>query len=179
MHDMHLENGCSLGNLPTVLVGTLPPATAHGIRITLMGNPSVQSRRSAADSKRRGSLGVDSVGKINWFVIILMSDIWTNIKDFWEIFRYYLFVNSTEEPTYLLTRQHMGSTAALGIAGYNTFLLRQKIIKNAIHLTKSNNPNVVAAASAVVSLFYFSGLAVVWHVPSFFAELAVRVYCSS
>jgi hypothetical protein len=73
----------------------------------------------------------------------------------------------------------MGSVLALGLAAYNTFLLRQKIIKNAIHLTKSNHPRVVSAASLLVGGFYYAGLAVVWHVPSFFCELAVRVYCSA
>ena len=63
----------------------------------------------------------------------------------------------------------MGSTMAFGVAAYNTFLLRQKIIKNAIHLTKSNNPRVVVAAGAVVTGFYFIGLSLVWHIPSFFS----------
>lgn len=73
----------------------------------------------------------------------------------------------------------MGSLAAFFLAGYNTFLLRQKIIKNAIHLSKSNNPKVVGAVSVFVALLYYGGLAVVWHIPSFFSELAVRVYCSA
>ena len=90
-----------------------------------------------------------------------------------------MFVNSTEEPTYLLTRQHLGSYVAFGVAGYNTFLLKQKILKNAISITKSNHPTVVKVASVGVGLLYFAGLSVMWHVPSVFAELAVRVYCSS
>jgi hypothetical protein len=69
----------------------------------------------------------------------------------------------------LLTRQHFGSYAALVIAGYNTFLLKQKIIKNAIHITKSNNPNVVVGASFLVGAFYYAGLSIVWHIPSFFS----------
>lgn len=68
---------------------------------------------------------------------------------------------------------------AFTLAGYNTFLLRQKILKNAISLTKSTQPQVVRMAGAGVSLCYFGGLVVMWHIPSFFAELAVRVYCSS
>ena len=100
-------------------------------------------------------------------------------RQFWRIFTHYLLVNSTEEPTYLLTRQHFGSYAASALAGYNTYLLRQKIIKNAISLTKSTRPPVVRAASMIVAGFYFCGLCVMWHIPSFFAELAVRVYCSS
>jgi len=90
-----------------------------------------------------------------------------------------MLINSTEEPTYLLTRQHIGSYVAFGIAGYNTFLLKQKIIKNAISITKSINPNVVKTASVGVGLLYFIGLTAVWHIPSLFAELAVRVYCST
>ncbi len=101
------------------------------------------------------------------------------LGDFWRVFRHYLTVNSSEEPTYLLTRQHIGSYLAFGLAGYNTFLLRQKILKNAIALTRSTRPRTVMAASAGVGLLYFLGLTVVWHVPSFFAELAVRVYCSA
>ena len=73
----------------------------------------------------------------------------------------------------------MGSLVAFGMAGYNTFLLRQKIIKNAIHLTKSNNPHVVRPACFLVAAFYYVGLALTWHIPSFFTELAVRVYCSA
>ena len=90
-----------------------------------------------------------------------------------------MLVNSTEEPTYLLTRQHFGSYAAFILAGYNTFLLKQKIIKNAIGLTKSTKPTIVKAASLGVASCYFIGLAAVCHIPSLFAELAVRVYCSS
>jgi hypothetical protein len=68
---------------------------------------------------------------------------------------------------------------ATGLAAYNTFLLRQKILKNAIHLTKSNKPVIVGTASFIVGTFYFAGLSIVWHIPSFFSELAVRVYCSA
>ena len=102
-----------------------------------------------------------------------------NKASYWEVFRHYLLINSTEEPTYLITRQHMGSLAAFLIAGYNTTLLKQRILKNAIHLTKSNKPYVVLPAAAGVGLMYYAGLVCVWHIPSFFAELAVRVYCAS
>ena len=95
------------------------------------------------------------------------------------MFKYYILVNSTEEPTYLLTRQHFGSYVAFGAAGYNTFLLKQKIIKNAVAITKSKNPTVVKSASVGVALLYFVGLSMVWHIPSLFAELAVRIYCST
>lgn len=100
-------------------------------------------------------------------------------NSFWQVFRHYLLVNSTEEPTYLITRQHLGSLAAFMLAGYNTLLLKQRILKNAIHITKSNKPHVVLPAAVGVGVMYFLGLACVWHVPSFFAELAVRVYCAS
>lgn len=112
-------------------------------------------------------------------LIMDSSDIKQSLNDFWNVFSHYLLVNSTEEPTYLLTRQHIGSYVAFGLAAYNTYLLRQKVLKNAISLTRSTNPTVVKCASAVVGLFYFGGLAAVWHIPSFFAELAVRVYCSA
>ena len=102
------------------------------------------------------------------YFLIEMDSI-TNFKDFWNTFTYYLLVNSTEEPTYLITRQHFGSFIAFGLAGYNTFLLKQKIIKNAIHLTKSNNPKIVTGGCLVVGSFYYTGLAIIWHVPSFFA----------
>lgn len=93
----------------------------------------------------------------------------SKFKDFWNTFAYYLLVNSTEEPTYLITRQHFGSLLAFGLATYNTFLLRQKIIKNAIHLTKSTNTKIVTAGCFIVGSFYYIGLALVWHIPSFFA----------
>jgi hypothetical protein len=69
--------------------------------------------------------------------------------------------------------------AALALAFYNTYLLKQKILKNAIHLTKSNKPHIVMSASAVVSVSYFMGLFAVWLIPSFFSEIAVRIYCST
>ena len=101
------------------------------------------------------------------------------LRDFKTVFTHYFFINSTEEPTYLMTRQHLGSYVAFALATYNTYLLRQKILKNAISLTKSTQPAVVKLASVGVSLLYFTGLTVMWHIPSFFAELAVRVYCSA
>ena len=73
----------------------------------------------------------------------------------------------------------MGSYVAVGLGLYNTYLLRQTILKNTIALTRSNNPTIVRTGSAVVAGFYFVGLTAVWHIPSFFAELAVRVYCSA
>ncbi len=78
-----------------------------------------------------------------------------------------------------MTRYHVGSTFATLAALYNVFLIRQKIIKNAIFLTKSKNPRVVKSMCLVVGSLYFAGLYCLWHVPSFFAEIAVRVYVSS
>ena len=95
-------------------------------------------------------------------------DAFINFKEFINIFSYYLLVNSTEEPTYLITRQHIGSMLAFPVAAYNTYLLRQKIIKNAIHLTKSNNPKIVMGGCIAVGSLYYLGLAIVWHIPSFF-----------
>ena len=79
----------------------------------------------------------------------------------------------------MLTRSHGGTFFALGLAVYNTFLIRQRIIKNAIHITKSNNPRIVKAMTGVVGFLYFSGLYVIWHIPSFFTEIAVRMYVST
>jgi hypothetical protein len=107
------------------------------------------------------------------------SEIKEVLQDFKKIFVHYLMVNTTEEPTYLMTRQHLGSYVAFGLAAYNTYLLRQKILKNAISLTKSTQPTVVKTAAGAITLLYFTGLAAMWHIPSFFAELAVRVYCST
>jgi hypothetical protein len=98
---------------------------------------------------------------------------------FADIFRHYMLLNSSEEPTYLLTRQHLGSYAAFALAAYNTFLLRQRVLKNAIALTRSTQPVVVQTAAVGVGLCYLVGLSAMWHIPSLFAELAVRVYCSS
>jgi len=63
----------------------------------------------------------------------------------------------------------MGSLIAFGLAGYNTFLLKQKILKNAISLSKSNKSTIVVPVAAGVGCMYYLGLCVVWHIPSFFA----------
>ena len=67
-----------------------------------------------------------------------------------------------------MTRAHLGSIFAFFLAIYNTFLIRQRIIKNSIYITKSNNPIVVKGTCLVVGLMYFSGLYALWHIPSFF-----------
>ena len=79
----------------------------------------------------------------------------------------------------MMTRYHAGSYFATIAAIYNTFLLRQKIIKNSIFLTKSNNPRFVKPMCFVIGSFYFFGLYCLWHIPSFFAEVAVRVYVAT
>jgi hypothetical protein len=56
----------------------------------------------------------------------------------------------------------------MGMSVYNTYLLRQVILKNAINLSKSNNPKVVKPVSVVVGGFYLMGLYVLWNVPCFF-----------
>lgn len=79
----------------------------------------------------------------------------------------------------MATRYGIGSTFATIAALYNLFLIRQTIIKNAIYLTKSNKPRIVKAMSVVVGSMYFTGLYCLWHIPSFFSEVAVRVYVST
>ena len=73
----------------------------------------------------------------------------------------------------------MGSYVALAMTIYNVHLLRQKILKNAIHITKSNKPLVVKSVSLLIGSLYFAGLYTLWHIPSIGAEIAVRVYVAS
>lgn len=79
----------------------------------------------------------------------------------------------------MATRYRMGSLFATIAAFYNTFLLRQKILKNSIYITKSTNPHVVKSTCLIVGAFYFFGLYCLWHIPSFFAEIAVRLYVAT
>lgn len=51
---------------------------------------------------------------------------------------------------------------------YNVYLLRQTILKNAIHISKSNNVKIVRPVSLVVGGFYLFGLYLLWNVPCFF-----------
>ena len=101
------------------------------------------------------------------------------VKKYWSIFKSSFSVDTSEEPIYMASRAHLGTLFAFGMACYNTFLIRQRIIKHAIYLTKSNNPTIVKAMTGVVGFLYFSGLYVIWHIPSFFTEIAVRVYVST
>ena len=78
-----------------------------------------------------------------------------------------------------MTRDHTGSYIAMIFSLYNVYLLRQNILKNAIHLIKSTNPKYVKPACGLVGTFYMIGLFCLWNIPCFFTELAVRVYCAS
>lgn len=88
-------------------------------------------------------------------------------------------MDTTEEPIYMATRYGVGGTFATVAALYNLFLIRQRIIKNSIFLTKSNNPKVVKAMCLVVGSLYYAGLYSLWHIPSFFSEIGVRAYVAS
>jgi hypothetical protein len=78
-----------------------------------------------------------------------------------------------------MTRDHSGSYFALGLSIYNLYLLRQNILKNAINLTKSSNARIIKPMSVFVGSFYFVGLYLLWNIPCFFTEIAVRVYSAS
>lgn len=69
----------------------------------------------------------------------------------------------------MLTRYRFGTIAASAIALYNLFLIRQRVIKNAISLTKSNNPLAVKAMCVVVGSLYYVGLYCLWQIPTFFS----------
>ena len=88
-------------------------------------------------------------------------------------------MDTSEEPIYMATRYGIGGTFASVAALYNLFLLRQRIIKNSIFLSKSNNPKVVKTMCVVVGSIYYAGLYCLWHLPSFFSEVGVRVYVAS
>lgn len=79
----------------------------------------------------------------------------------------------------MATRYGMGNIFASIAALYNLFLIRQRVIKNAIYLTKSNNPKIVKSMSLVVGSLYYAGLYCIWHLPPFFSEIAVRCYVAS
>ncbi len=78
-----------------------------------------------------------------------------------------------------MTRYRVGSLFATVAAAYNLFLIRQRVIKNAIFLTKSNNPRIIKPMCFLVGSIYFLGLYCLWHIPSFFSETAVRVYVAT
>ncbi len=66
-----------------------------------------------------------------------------------------------------MTRDHTGSYIAMVLSIYNTYLLRQQILKNAIHITKSNNVKIVKPAAFLVGGFYLLGLYTLWNIPCF------------
>ena len=78
-----------------------------------------------------------------------------------------------------MTRDHTGSYIAMAMSIYNVYLIRQTILKNAIHLCKSTKVKIVKPMSYFVGGIYFMGLYLLWNVPCFFTELAVRVYCAT
>lgn len=78
-----------------------------------------------------------------------------------------------------MTRDHTGSYIAMVMSVYNVYLLRQNILKNAIFISKSNKQNIVKPVAGVVGIFYLVGLYVLWNIPCFFTETAVRVYCAT
>ena len=79
----------------------------------------------------------------------------------------------------MITRHHFGSSLAFLLSLYNLFLLRQKILKNAIYFSKSNKPYIVKPVSIAIGICYFVGLYSIWHIPSLGAEAAVRIYVAS
>jgi len=116
-----------------------------------------------------------STSKFIKYIQVTMQD----LQKGWKVFKASFSVDSSEEPIYMMTRYRFGSVFATGIAFYNLFLIRQRIIKNAIALTKSNNPKMVKGMCFVVGSIYYLGLYCLWHIPSFFAEIAVRSYIST
>jgi hypothetical protein len=79
----------------------------------------------------------------------------------------------------MMTKHGLGCFLATMAAVYNLFLIRQRIIKNAIFLTKSNNPRVVKLMCVAVGSVYFAGLYCCWKIPCLFAEIAARTYVAT
>jgi glycerol-3-phosphate responsive antiterminator len=79
----------------------------------------------------------------------------------------------------MITKYGFGNSLATLAAIYNLFLIRQRVIKNAIFLTKSNNPRVVKLMCGVVGAVYFAGLYICWKIPPFLGEVAARTYVST
>ena len=53
------------------------------------------------------------------------------------------YFNEQENERYNLARHNFGTKVATFMAAYNLLLIRQRVLKNAIHFTKSNNPLIV------------------------------------
>ena len=64
-----------------------------------------------------------------------------------------------------MIRLGFGSKAALLISFYNVYIIRQQIIKHAIHLSRSKNPRVIKGASFLVGFGYTTALFIVWQLP--------------
>jgi hypothetical protein len=79
----------------------------------------------------------------------------------------------------MMTRYGVGTKIAAIAAAYNLFLIRQRVIKNAIYLTKSNSPRTVKTMCGVVGFAYYVGLYCLWQIPAFFSEVAARTYVST
>ena len=56
----------------------------------------------------------------------------------------------------------------------NFYRIRQRIIKHAIYLTRSNNPWTVKVGTLFVGTVYFFGLLLVWHLFPMYIELGLR-----
>ena len=56
----------------------------------------------------------------------------------------------------------------------NFYQIRQRVVKHAIFVTRSNNPRVVKAASVFVGGSYLLALFAVWHLPPLFLEISLR-----
>ncbi|CAK84431.1 unnamed protein product (macronuclear) [Paramecium tetraurelia] len=85
------------------------------------------------------------------------------------------FLNKDNFKVYTF-RNHYGSYMAFGMAIHNTYHLRQSILKQCIHLTKSKNPTIIKLAAIPITTVYFGVLFGLWHIPSFSGELAIRLY---
>jgi len=84
--------------------------------------------------------------------------------------------NNESKIKFRVGRGHLGSYLAFGAATYNTYRLRQQIIKKAIMLTKSKNPMIIKFVTANLAVLAWAGLSLVWHVPSISIELAFHYY---
>ncbi|KAM3144392.1 hypothetical protein pb186bvf_003556 [Paramecium bursaria] len=87
----------------------------------------------------------------------------------------YIFMDSSVKVTGL--RHHIGSSLAFCMAVHNLYYMKQSILKQTIHLTKSNNPKVIKIARIPLYGIYFIVLSALWHIPSISAEIGVRMNC--
>ncbi len=80
---------------------------------------------------------------------------------------------------FIIFRAYYGSKIGLCLATYNLYNIRQTIIKQAIHLTKSKNPWVVKGACFYVGLVYYIGLIMIWQIPSISTEFAYYFFLAN